>query len=87
MELIKRFLKTWANVSLSLLKTEVVNYGLIDAGWGCNLHRRGFFGIIYKISDFMISFFDENSFYKEVIFCCKISMLLYCLLLFQNHLK
>ena len=74
-------------MSLSLLKTEVVNDGLIETGWSCNLRRRVFFGIVHKISDFMISFFDENSFYKEVIFCCKISMLLYCLLLFQNHLK
>ena len=50
MELIKRFLKTWANVSLSLLKTEVVNYGLIDAGWGCNLHRRGFLALYIKLA-------------------------------------
>ena len=55
-----------------IAQTEVVNNEVIDV--------EEFFGIVYKtddcisISDFMISFLDNNSFCKKVMFCYKISI-------------
>ena len=65
-------------------QTEVVNNGVIDVGWDCNFQtKKCFLGIVYNtddclsISDFMISFLDNNSFCNKVMFCCKISNLLF----------